>query len=66
MAELGISPLVLGHVVGHRSVTKADVTLGVYNQYTYAAEKRDALELWADRLGAIVAGTGAKIVRLKA
>ena len=39
MAELGVSPIVLGHVVGHRSVTKAGVTLGVYNYYDYAKER---------------------------
>ena len=30
MAKLGVSPIVLGHVINHRSVTKAGVTLGVY------------------------------------
>ena len=54
MAKLGISPIVLGHVVNHRSVTKAGVTLSVYAQYDYAKEKRQALDLWADRLAAIV------------
>ena len=58
MAELGISPIVLAHVVNHRSVSKAGVTLGVYSQYTYEKEKREALELWAKRLDAIV-GEGA-------
>ena len=43
MAELGISPIVLAHVVNHRSVSKAGVTLGVYSQYTYEKEKREAL-----------------------
>jgi integrase len=66
MAGLGVSPLVLGHVVGHRSVTKAGVTLGVYNHYSYGAEKRDALELWANRLLGIVGGDAARVVRLKA
>jgi integrase len=66
MAKLGVSPIVLGHVINHISVTKAGVTLSVYSQYDYAKEKREALELWADRLEAIVAGTGANVVRLKA
>ena len=36
MAKLGVSPIVLGHVINHRSVTKAGVTLAVYPQYDYA------------------------------
>jgi integrase len=56
MAALGVTPIVLGHVINHRSVTKAGVTLSVYSQYAYAQERREALELWADRLSAIVAG----------
>jgi integrase len=54
MAELGVSPIVLGHVANHRSTTKADVTLAVYSRYTYEREKREALNLWAERLDAIV------------
>lgn len=54
MAKLGVAPIVLGHVINHRSVTKAGVTLSVYSQHTYEAEKRHALDLWADRLAAIV------------
>jgi hypothetical protein len=64
MAELGVSPIVLGHVVGHRSVTKAGVTLGVYNHYDYAKEKREALNLWAASLDAIVQG-GVKVLPMR-
>jgi integrase len=64
MAKLGVSPIVLGHVINHRSVTKAGVTLSVYSHYTYDKEKREALELWADRLAAIVGG-GAKVLPLR-
>jgi hypothetical protein len=39
-------------------VTKATVTLKVYQQYTYEAEKRQALDLWAERLQAIIDGQG--------
>jgi integrase len=63
MARLGIVPVVLGHVINHRSATKAGVTLSAYSHYDYAKEKREALELWADRLGAIVGG-GAKVLPL--
>jgi integrase len=65
LAELGVSPIVLGHVIGHRSVTKAGTTLKVYQTYTYAQECRQALELWADRLAGIVAGA-ARIVPIRA
>ena len=54
MARLGIEPIVLGHIANHLTTTKAGVTLGVYVQHAYEAEKRRALDLWADRLQAIV------------
>ena len=50
--------------VNHRSVTKAGVTLAVYSHYTYDSEKRQALDLWADRLAAIVGTGAAKIAPL--
>jgi hypothetical protein len=50
-------------VINHRSITKAGVTLSVYSHYDYAKEKREALELWANRLQGIVAG-GAEIVSI--
>ena len=65
MAELGVTPIVLGHVINHRSVTKAGVTLSVYSHYDYAKEKLQALELWADRLMGIIQGAG-KVVPLRA
>jgi integrase len=54
MAKLGVAPIVLGHVINHRSVTKAGVTLSVYQQYSYEDEKRQALNLWGERLREIV------------
>jgi integrase len=56
MAALGIEPIVIAHVANHRTATKAGVTLGVYVKHTYESEKRRALDLWADRLTAIVGG----------
>ena len=64
MARLGIAPIVLGHVANHRTTTRAGVTLAVYSQYTYDREKRDALNLWADRLAGIIGG-GAEVVTLR-
>jgi integrase len=66
MAKLGVTPIVLGHVINHRSVTKAGVTLAVYSHYAYEAEKRQALELWADELTAVISGKAAKVVPLSA
>jgi integrase len=54
MAELGVAPIVLGHVANHRTTTKAGITLGVYVQHAYEKEKREALELWSKRLQEIV------------
>src|SRR5262249_43986354 len=56
MADLGVPPHVIGHVLNHRSVTKAGITNQVYNRYQYEREKREALELWEARLGAILSG----------
>src|SRR5262249_48062343 len=65
MAELGVQPIVLGHIANHRTTTKAGVTLGVYVQHQYEREKREALELWADRLEGIVGGGAAKVVAIR-
>jgi integrase len=64
MARLGISPLVIGAVVNHRTLTKGSITLGTYVQYDYAKEKREALELWAERLSAIVSGNAPQLFSL--
>jgi integrase len=58
MAKLGVAPIVLGHIANHRTTTKAGMTLSVYIHHAYEKEKREALELWADRLQGIVAGGG--------
>jgi integrase len=64
MAELGVAPIVLGHIANHRTTTKSGITLGVYVQHQYEKEKREALELWADRLQGIVSG-GAEVVAMR-
>ena len=53
MAGLGIPPHVVEAVLNHRSGTIKGVA-AVYNRYNYAAEKRDALDKWAERVVAIV------------
>ena len=65
MARLGIAPIVLGHVANHRTTTRAGVTLSAYSQYAYDKEKRHALDLWAERLQAIVANGAAEVDQLK-
>jgi integrase len=55
LAEIGIAPHVIEAVVNHISGHKAGVA-GVYNRATYAAEKRAALQRWADHVEALVAG----------
>jgi integrase len=65
MAALGVEPVVLGHVANHRTATRAGVTLAVYVKHSYDAEKRRALDLWADRLSAIVGDTGADVVSMR-
>ena len=54
MARLGIAPITIAHVANHRSVSKAGPTLGIYIQHNYEDEKRAALDLWGDKLSAIV------------
>ncbi len=55
MAGLGTNQLVIGHLLGHRSIMKATVTALHYDQHDYMPEMRAALELWADRLREIIA-----------
>jgi integrase len=64
MAELGVAPIVLGHIANHRTTTKAGMTLGVYVHHAYEKEKREALELWANRLQGIISG-GAEVVSIR-
>jgi integrase len=65
MAALGVEPVVLGHVANHRTATRAGITLSVYVKHSYDGEKRRALDLWADRLAAIVGGRGGDVVPMR-
>lgn len=49
MADLGVQPHVIEAVLNHVSGHKAGVA-GIYNRSSYAAEKRAALELWANHV----------------
>jgi integrase len=61
MEEAGVSPFVIGHVLNHVSATKASITSRVYARYSYDREKREALDIWADRLAGIVKGAVATV-----
>ncbi|XOF34527.1 MAG: tyrosine-type recombinase/integrase [Candidatus Electrothrix sp. YB6] len=62
MAEMGVSEFDIGKVLNHSS----DSITQVYNRHAYDAEKRRALEKWADRLNRILTGNTAKILHLHA
>ena len=63
-AELGIQPHVIEAVLNHASGHKAGVA-GVYNRALYAAEKRQALDLWAEHVRSLIDGTEATVVMLR-
>ncbi len=44
MAEMGIAPDVVGHVLNHVTVTRARITSKVYARYDHAEENREALD----------------------
>jgi integrase len=53
MIDLGIQPHIVEAVLNHVSGHRAGVA-GIYNRASYAAEKREALNLWAEHVLAIV------------
>jgi integrase len=64
MADLGVQPHVIEAVLNHASGHKSGVA-GIYNRATYDKEKREALNLWATHLLAVVEGSPSKIVALR-
>jgi integrase len=65
LAKLGVVPHTIAHVAHHRSLTKSGVTFAHYVQHSYEGEKRAALDLWADRLEAIIGKHAAKVLPLR-
>ncbi len=55
MGDLGVQPHVVEAVLNHISGSKAGVA-GIYNRAAYAAEKRAALALWAERVASLTSG----------
>jgi integrase len=65
MAGLGIAPHVVEAVLNHKSGTIKGVA-AVYNRYSYADEKRHALDAWAVQLERLICGEpGANVVPLR-
>jgi integrase len=62
--ELGVQPHVVEHLLNH--VNDRSAISRTYNKATYAAEKRQALTLWAEHLAAIVEDRPSKVVALRA
>jgi integrase len=61
MASYGIPRDVRERILNHGGKRKGGITEGTYTWYDYDAEKRAALDLWADALACIVAGGDAEI-----
>jgi integrase len=54
MSQLGVPRDVRERILNHGGKRAGNLTDGVYNRYEFDAEKRAALELWADALEAIL------------
>jgi integrase len=64
MAELGVQPHIIEAVINHVSGHKGGVA-GIYNRATYDKEKREALNLWAEHVMALVENRKAVVVPMK-
>jgi hypothetical protein len=65
LAKLGVVPHVIAHIANHRSLTKSGVTFAHYVHHSYEPEKRRALELWADRLEAVIGKPGGAVLHMR-
>ncbi len=66
MARLKVLPHVIEAVINHHRSGHQGGVAGVYNLETYLPEKRQALDLWADHVLALVAGKASNIVPMRA
>lgn len=64
MARLGIGVAVAEKVMNHVSGTFAGI-VGVYQRHDFLAEKRHALNLWADHVAGLTTARESNVVRLK-
>ena len=63
LAEIGIPEIIAEMVMNH---APRNALAKIYNRHEYAAEKRDALERWANRLREIIEPPPDNVVKLKA
>jgi integrase len=61
LSRFGVPEDIRKRILNHGGKRKSSITDGVYNQYDYDAEKRAALQLWADALECIVTDSPAEI-----
>jgi integrase len=65
MAKIGVKLPVIERVLNHKSESFAGI-VGVYQRHDYAAEKREALQRWADYIDDVVSGKPAgKVVQAR-
>lgn len=64
MARLGIGVAVAEKVMNHQSGTFAGI-VGVYQRHDFLAEKRHALNLWADHVASLTTARESNVVRVK-
>jgi integrase len=64
MSRLGVQPHIIEAVLNHVSGHKAGVA-GIYNRNTYEPEKRQALNLWAAHVMALVEGRQSNVTPLR-
>jgi integrase len=65
LAGLGVPPVAIEATLNHVSGARASVA-GVYNRHSYSAEKKAALDRWAQHVAGIVSDRPANIVSLDA
>ncbi|GJD94154.1 tyrosine-type recombinase/integrase [Methylobacterium iners] len=59
--DLGVLPHVVEAILNHASGHRAGVA-GIYNRAHYRAEKRQALDRWADHVEALVSGRETRVI----
>lgn len=64
LGDLGIQPHVIEALLNHISGSRAGVA-GIYNRATYAAEKRQAVDIWAAHLESLLADKPLNVVQLR-
>ena len=63
LADIGVLPHIVEAILNHVSGHKAGVA-GVYNRASYAAEKRMAIDLWAEHVIEAVTGRASNVTPL--